>query len=291
MQRGDRIGLIGNNGVGKSTLLKILLGEIKPDKGTVKLGTNLEIGYFDQLRQDLDLNKTIAENIGDGNDYITLNGKSRHVIGYLKNFLFSPKRAMTPVKALSGGERNRVILAKLFTKPANLLILDEPTNDLDVEMLEVLEQRLVEFAGTLIIVSHDRDFLDNVVTSTLVFEEEGGLQEYIGGYKDWAKRGKELLETDSPHLLNKTSVVNENGKNEKIKPKKLSYKLQRELDDLPGRIDELEKFVTGLAEIVEKPDFYDKPFEETSEVLEQLSNAQQELDQAIERWSELESML
>ncbi len=291
VQRGDRIGLIGNNGVGKSTLLKILLGEISPDKGTVKLGTNLEIAYFDQLRQDLEMNKTIAENIGDGNDYIMLNGKQRHVIGYLKNFLFSPKRAMTPVKALSGGERNRVILAKLFTKPANLLILDEPTNDLDVEMLEVLEQRLVEFAGTLILVSHDRDFLDNVVTSTLVFEEDGDLQEYVGGYKDWVKRGKGLLETDLPKGQNAGQVIEDKDAYATKKPKKLSYKLQRELDNLPSRIDELEKFVSSLAEKVEKPNFYDKPFEETSEVLEQLSNAQQELDRSIERWSELESML
>ncbi len=290
MQRGDRIGLIGNNGVGKSTLLKILLGEVKPDKGSVKLGTNLEIAYFDQLRQDLDLDKTIAENIGDGNDYITLNGKPRHVIGYLKNFLFSPKRAMTPVKALSGGERNRVILARLFTRPANLLILDEPTNDLDVEMLEVLEQRLVEYAGTLILVSHDRDFLDNVVTSTLVFEEDGSLQEYVGGYKDWAKRGKGLLETDSPDAQDSDTFAN-SKKITEVKPKKLSYKLQRELDELPARIDELEKFISGLTEMVEKPDFYDQSFDKTSEVLEQLSAAQNELDQSIERWSELEGML
>jgi len=291
VQRGDRIGLIGNNGVGKSTLLKILLGEITPDVGTVKLGTNLEIAYFDQLRQDLEMNKTIAENIGDGNDYITLNGKSRHVIGYLKNFLFSPKRAMTPVKALSGGERNRVILAKLFAKPANLLILDEPTNDLDVEMLEVLEQRLVEYAGTLILVSHDRDFLDNVVTSTLVFEEDGNLQEYVGGYKDWAKRGKGLLETDLPKGQSASDSVNRTDNAEVKNIKKLSYKLQRELDDLPARIDELEKFIAGLTETVEKPDFYDQAFDKTSEVLEQLSTAQNELNQSIERWSELEGML
>ena len=289
VQRGDRIGLIGNNGVGKSTLLKILLGEITPDGGTVKLGTNLEIAYFDQLRQDLEMNKTIAENIGDGNDYITLNGKSRHVIGYLKNFLFSPKRAMTPVKALSGGERNRVILAKLFTKPANLLILDEPTNDLDVEMLEVLEQRLVEYAGTLILVSHDRDFLDNVVTSTLVFEEDGDLQEYVGGYKDWAKRGKGLLETDSPNGQGANDSANYIDNAEVKKTKKLSYKLQRELDGLPARIEELEKYIQELTSKVETPDFYDKPYEETSEVLEQLSAAQQELDSAMDRWSELES--
>ena len=195
---------------------------------------------------------------------------------------------MTPVKALSGGERNRVILAKLFTKPANLLILDEPTNDLDVEMLEVLEQRLVEYTGTLILVSHDRDFLDNVVTSTLVFEENGGLQEYVGGYKDWVRRGKQLLETDSPNgeeLKSATFTESE----EENKPKKLSYKLQRELDELPAKIEELEKFIQGLTIKVETSDFYDKPYEETSEVLEQLSTAQQELDIAMERWSELES--
>ena len=292
VQRGDRIGLIGNNGVGKSTLLKILLGEITPIKGTVKLGTNLEIAYFDQLRQDLEFNKTIAENIGEGKDYLTLNGKQRHVIGYLKNFLFSPKRAMTPVKALSGGERNRVILAKLFTKPANLLVLDEPTNDLDVEMLEVLEQRLVEFTGTLILVSHDRDFLDNVVTSILVFEEDGGLQEYIGGYKDWLRRGKQLLETDTPKGQDlRNDVANNSDKVEEKKPNKLSYKFQRELNELPTRIEELEKFIEDLTVKVENPNFYNKPYDETSEVLEQLSEAQQKLDKAIERWSELEGML
>ena len=292
VQRGDRIGLIGNNGVGKSTLLKILLGEITPNKGTVKLGTNLEIAYFDQLRQDLDLNKTIAENIGEGKDYLTLNGKQRHVIGYLKNFLFSPKRAMTPVKALSGGERNRVILAKLFTKPANLLVLDEPTNDLDVEMLEVLEQRLVEFTGTLILVSHDRDFLDNVVTSTLVFEEDGWLQEYIGGYKDWLRRGKQLLESDTPKTQDlRNAAANDSDKMVERKSKKLSYKLQRELNELPTRIEELEKFIEDLTVKVETPEFYNKPYEETSEVLERLSEAQQELDKAMERWSDLESGL
>ena len=290
VQRGDRIGLIGNNGVGKSTLLKILLGEITPDKGTVKLGTNLEIAYFDQLRQDLELNKTIAENIGEGKDYLTLNGKQRHVIGYLKNFLFSPKRAMTSVKALSGGERNRVILAKLFTKPANLLVLDEPTNDLDVEMLEVLEQRLVEYTGTLIIVSHDRDFLDNVVTSILVFEDDGSLHEYVGGYKDWAKRGKHLLETDTPSSKAGKSNDSNIGGILENKPKKLSYKLQRELDRLPARIEELEVFIQSLTKKVEKPDFYERSYEETSEVLEQLTSAQNELDKAMERWTELESM-
>ena len=180
--RGDRIGILGNNGVGKTTLLRILLGDLEPQSGTVKLGTNLEVSYFDQLRESLDPERSVAENVGDGRTYIKLGGIDRHVIGYLKGFLFSPKRSLTPIKSLSGGEKNRIILAKLFTQPANLLILDEPTNDLDMETLEVLEARLADYQGTLIVVSHDRQFLDNVVTSTIVFEENGHLQEYVGGY-------------------------------------------------------------------------------------------------------------
>ncbi len=292
VMRGDRIGLIGNNGVGKSTLLRILLGEIKPDQGAIKLGTNLEIAYFDQLRQNLELEKTIAENIGEGKDYIDLNGKQRHVIGYLKNFLFSPKRAMTPVKALSGGERNRVILAKLFTKPANLLVLDEPTNDLDVEMLEVLEQRLVEYSGTLILVSHDRDFLDNVVTSTLVFEDNGKVQEYLGGYQDWLRRGKHLLETDLPQCSSTSLMdVQTEDRSENKKSKKLSYKLQRELNELPAKIEVLEKTIQQLTDEVEKRDFYELPYEKSKQVLENLTNTQGRLNQAMERWAELEGML
>ena len=291
IMRGDRIGLIGNNGVGKSTLLRILLGEITPDQGTVKLGVNLDIAYFDQLKQDLEFDKTIAENIAEGKDYISLDGKQWHVIGYLKNFLFSPKRAMTPVKALSGGERNRVILAKLFTKPVNLLVLDEPTNDLDIEMLEVLEQRLVEYTGTLILVSHDRDFLDNVVTSTLVFESNGKVQEYLGGYKDWLRRGKCLLEAHTPEEVN--TGINEvrvasNGKD--ATPKKLSYKLKYELDELPTKIDCLEKSIRNLTSEVEDPHFYRQPYEKTKQVLEHLSATQDELEQTMARWAELEGM-
>ena len=188
IMRGDRIGLVGNNGVGKSTLLNVMLGKLKPQSGTVKHGTNLEIGYFDQLRRELDLDKSVADNIGGGRDYIYINGKNRHVIGYLTGFLFSAKRAMTPVRALSGGERNRVTLAKLFTRPTNLLVLDEPTNDLDIETLEVLEQRLIDYDGTLIVVSHDREFLDNVVTSILVFEADGQIREFIGGHEQQVDR-------------------------------------------------------------------------------------------------------
>jgi len=289
IMRGDRIGLVGNNGVGKSTLLKIILGMIQPDEGTVKLGTNLEVAYFDQVLRDLDMDKTIAQNVGDGKDYILLNGKQRHVVGYLKNFLFSPKRAMTPVSALSGGEKNRVALAKLFIRPANLLVLDEPTNDLDVEMLEVLEQRLVDYTGTLLIVSHDRVFLDNVVTSILTFEEKNGVQEYVGGYSDWVRRGIALTENDMPQQL-KSSAKNSDAQSDvqKNKVKKLSYKLQRELDELPDKIENLENDIDYLQGQIAQPEFYDREYEETRDVLETLTKKQAELDAAMVRWSELE---
>lgn len=292
IMRGDRIGLIGNNGVGKSTLLKLLLGQIEPDEGSVKLGTNIEIGYFDQIRRELDTSKTIAENVGDGKEYIRINGKERHIIGYLRNFLFSPKRAMTPVSALSGGECNRVLLAKLFTRPTNLLVLDEPTNDLDVEMLEVLEEQLVEYQGTLIIVSHDREFLDNVVTSVLVFEEDGKIEEYIGGYSDWVKRGKHLkiadtLDHPSGHLVDHETTSTAAAKKPAVK---LSYKFQRELDSLPGLIDQLEQDIALLEEQTADPDFFNRPFTETQPVLDQLAEKQQALDTAAERWVELEEM-
>ena len=183
--RGDRIGLVGNNGVGKTTLLKILLGELQPDQGDVTLGTQLSVGYFDQVRQTLNRDQTVAWNVAEGRDHVTINGADRHIVGYLKNFLFTPQRARTPVHKLSGGECNRLLLAKLFARANNLLVLDEPTNDLDIEMLEVLEQKLVEFQGTLIVVSHDRAFMDNVVTSTPVFENHGDIIDYPGGFSDW----------------------------------------------------------------------------------------------------------
>ncbi|MFQ5983802.1 MAG: ribosomal protection-like ABC-F family protein, partial [Woeseiaceae bacterium] len=228
IMRGDRIGLLGNNGVGKTTLLRLLLGELEPQSGMIKHGTKLEIGYFDQLRETLEADKSVADNVGGGRTHIMLNGRNRHVIGYLKGFLFAPKRSMMPVKALSGGERNRLILAKLFTKPANLLVLDEPTNDLDMETLEVLEQKLTEFDGTLIIVSHDRQFLDNVVTSTLVFEADGSIREYVGGYSDWARKGKELAEVDKP-TMKKRKKREQRRSSHGQRPKKLGYNEQREL--------------------------------------------------------------
>jgi ATP-binding cassette subfamily F protein uup len=289
IMRGDRIGLIGNNGVGKTTLLRLLLGELEPMTGTIKRGTNLEIGYFDQLRQSLDLEKSVAYNVGEGRTYITLNGKDRHVVGYLKGFLFSPKRSMTPIKSLSGGERNRVILAKLFTRPANLLILDEPTNDLDIETLEVLEQKLCDYTGTLIVVSHDRQFLDNVITSTVVFEEDGKVQEFVGGYSDWLRRGHHLAVTDSP-------IVAEQKKREAAERRKnrnsfkLSYKDQRELDQLPSEIQRIEAHISDLQNIVAAPDFYAQDNEVMQQTLRELSETESRLEQHVDRWGELESM-
>ena len=287
IMRGDRIGILGNNGVGKTTLLRLLLGQIEPQSGTIKHGTNLEVGYFDQLREALDEDKSVAENVGDGRTYIKLNGKDRHVIGYLKGFLFTPKRAMTPVRSLSGGERNRIILAKLFTRPANLLILDEPTNDLDMETLEVLEAKLAEYSGTLIVVSHDREFLDNVVTSTIVFEEGGKLREYVGGYSDWLRQGKELAELDRYESGAKSEPEKATA-DERPRVAKLSYKEQRELDKLPEQIESLESRIDKLGKEISASDFYSKGHELTQPVLAELADKQAMLDQALERWTALE---
>lgn len=287
IMRGDRIGILGNNGVGKTTLLRLLLGQIEPQSGTIKHGTNLEVGYFDQLREALDEDKSVAENVGDGRTYIKLNGKDRHVIGYLKGFLFTPKRAMTPVRSLSGGERNRIILAKLFTRPANLLILDEPTNDLDMETLEVLEAKLAEYSGTLIVVSHDREFLDNVVTSTIVFEEGGKLREYVGGYSDWLRQGKELAELDRYESRAK-SEPGKGTADERPRVAKLSYKEQRELDKLPEQIESLESRIDKLGKEISASDFYSKGHELTQPVLAELADRQAMLDQVLERWTALE---
>jgi ATP-binding cassette subfamily F protein uup len=289
IMRGDRIGLIGNNGVGKTTLLRLLLGQLEPQSGTLKHGTNLEIGYFDQLRQTLDLDKSVAYNVGEGRTYIKLNGKDRHVVGYLKGFLFSPKRSQTPVKALSGGERNRVILAKLFTRPANLLVLDEPTNDLDIETLEVLEEKLCEYSGTLIVVSHDREFLDNVVTSTIVFEEDGRIQEYVGGYSDWVRHGKQLAVTDNPYEAGERKRRAAERRRQRPATK-LSYKDQRELDALPAEIEELEAAVAGLQETVADPGFYSQDGDTVRETLERLTDTEAELEKRVDRWAKLEAL-
>ena len=289
IMRGDRIGLIGNNGVGKTTLLRLLLGQLEPQTGTLKHGTNLEIGYFDQLRQTLNLEKSVAYNVGEGRTYIKLNGKDRHVVGYLKGFLFSPKRAQTPVKALSGGERNRVILAKLFTRPANLLVLDEPTNDLDIETLEVLEEKLCEYSGTLIVVSHDREFLDNVVTSTIVFEENGRIQEYVGGYSDWVRQGKQLAVTDNPYQAGERKRRAAERRRQRPATK-LGYKDQRELDALPAEIEKLEASIAALQETVADPGFYSQEDDTVRTTLEQLAVAEAELEKRVDRWGELETL-
>ena len=289
IMRGDRIGLIGNNGVGKTTLLRLLLGELEPQTGTLKMGTGLEVGYFDQLWQTLDLEKSVSYNVGEGRTYIKLNGKDRHVVGYLRGFLFSPKRAMTPVKSLSGGERNRVILAKLFTRAANVLVLDEPTNDLDIETLEVLEQKLCEYTGTLIVVSHDREFLDNVVTSTVVFEEDGKVQEYVGGYSDWVRRGHQLAVTDNPYEVERKKREALERKKNKVATK-LSYKDQRELDRLPADIEAIEADIAALQEIIAAPDFYTQDAELVQRKLLELSETEALLEKRIERWGELETL-
>ena len=288
IRRGDRIGLIGNNGVGKSTLIRIILGELKPESGTVKEGSNLRIACFDQLRKDLDPEKTVAEIIGDGSDYIKVNGRDRHVIGYLKGFLFSPKRSMTKVSVLSGGECNRILLAKLFTRPSNLLILDEPTNDLDVETLEVLEQRLTEYNGTLIVVSHDREFLDNVVTSTLVFEDGGTIRAYAGGYSDWLQQGRRLKEEDSE--AGREPQQKTRDETSRSKPTKLSYKLQRELDGLPDRIEGLESELKVLHHKTSDPGFYQQHQDKVKSTLAELAEKETQLQELTQRWTELEDL-
>jgi ABC transport system ATP-binding/permease protein len=297
VMRGDRIGIVGNNGVGKSTLLQILLGNIVPEKGTLKLGTNLEIAYFDQLRRELDTSRTVADIVGEGRDYIAINGRKKHVVGYLTDFLFTAKRAMTRVEALSGGERNRVILAKLFTRPANLLVLDEPTNDLDVETLEALEARLRQYQGTLIVVSHDRYFLDAVVSSVLVFEGDGVVKRYAGGYSDWTRLKHRLAgaEREDAAARPVTRASNEapaqaDESRSSPAPRKLSYKLQRELGALPDRIETLEAQLSARREAVNDPAFYQREREIVDAELRALAELEGELEAAVERWAELESL-
>ncbi|MHB1948095.1 MAG: ATP-binding cassette domain-containing protein [Gammaproteobacteria bacterium] len=281
IMRGDRIGLIGPNGVGKSTLLNLLLGKIEPEQGTITQGTKLQIAYFDQLRGALDLEKTVAENVVQGSDMIEVNGSKRHIVSYLGDFLFTPQRARTPVKALSGGECNRLVLARLFSQPANLLVLDEPTNDLDIETLELLEELLANFQGTLLLVSHDRAFLDNVVTSTLIFEGQGKISEYIGGYQDWLQQKKQVENTASPVKTDKVTQVKLQSS------KKLSYKEQKELAELPARIENLEAEQQKLQALIADPNFYQQHHEKVTESLAQLEKLDAELLQAYERWEEL----
>lgn len=286
IMRGDKIGLIGPNGVGKTTLLNILLGNVTPQQGEVKLGTNLRIAYFDQLRRTLDPKKTVVENVAEGSDTIEINGKKQHIMSYLTDFLFSPERARTPVEALSGGECNRLLLAKLFSQPANLLVMDEPTNDLDIETLELLEELLSNYQGTLLIVSHDRTFLDNVVTSTLVFEGNGKIEEYIGGYQDWLHRRKVA---EKP-IVKPVVATQKPIEQQPSKIKKLSYKDQRELEELPRKIEKLEAEQSELQQIMAHADFYKKSQEDIADAMKKLQTLESNLQQAYQRWEELENL-
>ena len=287
IMRGDRIGLIGPNGIGKSTLLNILLGTVAPQQGTVNLGTKLEIAYFDQLRAALDMEKTVAENVTQGSDTIEINGSRRHIISYLSDFLFTPQRAMTPVKALSGGECNRLLLARLFSKPSNLLVMDEPTNDLDIETLELLEEMLSNYQGTLLLVSHDRAFLDNVVTSTLVFEGNGKIAEYVGGYQDWLAQKK----VEAPVLsMQPKSGVKKTSEEKPKQNKKLSYKEQKELAELPKQIEKLEAEQTRLQLVTASAEFYQQSPEKVAETMTALTKLASDLEVAYKRWEELEKI-
>jgi ATP-binding cassette subfamily F protein uup len=285
--RGDKIGLIGPNGVGKSTLLKLLLNDIQADSGKIKHGTQLQVAYFDQLRAQLDPEQTLYDAIGQGRDNVEINGNSKHVMSYLNDFLFVPARAYSPIKSLSGGECNRLLLAKLFTKPANLLVMDEPTNDLDVESLELLEELLMNYKGTLLLVSHDRSFLDNVVTSVFAFEGDAVVNEYVGGYADWLRQRKPV------DVAKSAKVEKESKKIEKVvkpveKARKLNYKEQRELDGLPIKIEELEISLTTLQETIASPDFYKKQQAEVNQILDKMRSVEAELQDCYARWESLE---
>ncbi|WP_016798781.1 ABC transporter ATP-binding protein [Vibrio cyclitrophicus] len=293
IMRGDRIALIGPNGCGKSTVLKLLLDQLKPDSGRLHCGTKLEVAYFDQYREILDPEKSVIDNLADGKQEVTVGGRERHALSYLQDFLFSPKRARTPVKALSGGEKNRLLLARIFLKSNNLLILDEPTNDLDIETLELLEDLLANYQGTLLLVSHDRQFVDNTVMTSWIFEGNGVIEEFVGGYHDAQQQRKQALEYRQVEKPSKPEkVVEETPKTApvKAKPKKLSYKLQRELEALPMRLEELETQIETLQEEVNDPSFFSKSVEQTQPVLDKLSAAEQELEVAFERWEELEAL-
>lgn len=302
--RGDKVGIIGENGCGKSTLISLLLGKQQPQSGVVKLGTNLDIAYFDQHRAQLDEEAAVVDSVLDESDHVEINGQRKHVMSYLADFLFSPDRARQPVKALSGGERNRLLLARVFCKPSNLLILDEPTNDLDVETLELLEELLMNYQGTVLIVSHDRAFLNSVCTSSLVFDAPGVVNEYVGGYDDWlrqrpahySEQPKQTKATESKKASSNVSTSNSTSETKQVasnkpKPKKLSYKDQREYNELPERIETLENELESINAEIVAPDFYQQEEATVQATLTKLTEKEAELEQAFERWEELESMV
>ena len=287
--RGDKVAIIGPNGAGKTTLLKILLGQLQPQSGKVTLGTKQSIAYFDQMRDQLDEEASVLDNLSEGREFIEINGVRKHVIGYLQDFLFAPERARSPVKALSGGERNRLLLARLFSKPANILVLDEPTNDLDVETLELLEELVFSYSGTILLVSHDREFVNNVVSNTLVFEKEGKISEYVGGYDDWLRQRPTTVESDNVKpVAAKAEKNTPNEAKDKAQKKKLSYKDQRDLDELPARIEQLEAEQERLHAQMADPEFFQQDRNEIEKVQELLKETEQELEAGYQRWEELE---
>ncbi|MBW2958656.1 ABC transporter ATP-binding protein [Hafnia paralvei] len=291
VNRGDKIALVGPNGCGKTTLLKLMLGQLQPDSGKVRCGTKLEIAYFDQHRAELDPDKTVMDNLAEGKQEVMVNGRPRHVLGYLQDFLFHPKRALTPVRALSGGERNRLLLARLFLKPSNLLILDEPTNDLDIETLELLEELIDGYQGTVMLVSHDRQFVDNSVTDCWIFEGNGVINSYVGGYYDAHKQKADMRSFSQQAAAPKPQGTTSAPKAEvKKRSNKMSYNLLRELEQLPARLEVLEAELTALQAEVAKPEFFNQSHAETQSVLQKMAETEQQLESAFERWEELEAM-
>lgn len=287
IQRGDKIGIVGANGSGKTTLLKLLMGQLQPQTGEVRHGTNLDIVYFDQLRTQLDESKSVLDNVGQGRDTVTINGRTRNLMGYLEDFLFTRDRVRAPITALSGGERNRLLLARLFAMPANLLILDEPTNDLDIETLEILEDLLLDYEGTLLLVSHDRAFLNNIVTSTLILDGSGEVKEFIGGYEDWQKQ-LDASPASRPTPKPAQTAQAESKSESKSAVRKLSYNEKRELEELPQRIQRLEEEQHQLTLKMEAPSFYQQESAVITQAIERLEQIHKELTQAYERWGELE---
>jgi ATP-binding cassette subfamily F protein uup len=288
IQRGDKVGLVGANGIGKTTLIKLILGEIEPDAGEVKLGTKLSVAYFDQFRAQLDDEATVAYTISQGGDYVEIGGERKHVISYLEDFLFAPERARSPVKSLSGGERNRLLLARLFTRPANILVLDEPTNDLDIDTLELLESLLQDYPGTVLLVSHDRTFLDNVVTQVIAFEGDGVLREYAGGYEDWVmQRGKPTTAVN-PSLVSKPAAKAVLAKVATAKSK-LSWKEQQDLAALPAQLEALELEQERINACLADPNLYSKQNNEVAELQATLAKLHQQTEAMMVRWEALEA--